>query len=145
MAAETSTIHHLVHDAGFDVIETATLPGRTASYAAVPDSLDPRVVATLESWHPQGLYSHQAEALAAATRGEDICLATHTASGKSLVFMAAALNMLLRDRFAKVVALYPAKALIQDQLEKWHRLLDPFGIRVGFIDGSVPTEQRAEI
>jgi DEAD/DEAH box helicase domain-containing protein len=43
------------------------------------------------------------------------------------------------------VALYPAKALIQDQLDKWHRLLDPFGIRIGFIDGSVPTEQRAEI
>src|SRR5262249_10602694 len=75
----------------------------------------------------------------------DICLATATASGKSLVFQAAALNLLLRDRFAKVVALYPAKALIQDQIEKWRSVLDPFGIRFGFIDGTVPVERRAEI
>ena len=120
-----TTIRQLVEQAGFEVLETATVQGRTASHAQVPDTLDPRVVATLEGAHPQGLYSHQAESLAVATRGEDICLATSTASGKSLVFMATALNILLRDRFARVVALYPAKALIQDQLDKWHRLLDP--------------------
>jgi len=145
MTEGNSTIRDIVDGAGFDILESATLPGRTASYARVPDTLDPRVAAALHESHPHGLYAHQAEALAEVIRGEDICLATSTASGKSLVFTAAALNILLKDRFARVVALYPAKALIQDQLEKWHCLLDPFGIRVGFIDGSVPTDQRAAI
>src|SRR5262249_37034380 len=39
----------------------------------------------------------------------------------------------------------PAKALIQDQIEKWRSVLDPFGIRFGFIDGTVPIDRRMEI
>lgn len=58
-----ATIRQFVEHAGFEVLETATLQGRTASYAQVPDTLDPRVVATLEGAHPQGLYSHQARHL----------------------------------------------------------------------------------
>ncbi|MDP3719498.1 MAG: DEAD/DEAH box helicase [Acidobacteriota bacterium] len=102
-------------------------------------------MASLKAAFPIGLYSHQAQALQAVAGRKDICLATATASGKSLVFMAASLDLLLKNPFAKVVALYPAKALIQDQLEKWHRVLDPFGIGLGFIDGSVPVAQRAQI
>src|SRR5207249_3495146 len=111
---------------GFDVLETATLPARVACYAPVPETLDERVAGLLKRQYPEGLYSHQALALAMAG-GNDVCLATSTSSGKSLVFMAAALDILLRDRFARVIALYPAKALIQDQIEKWRRVLDPFG------------------
>ena len=119
--------------------------GQNSSYAPIPAVLDRRVVDTLKERHPGGLYSHQSLALELTAGGADICLATSTASGKSLVFQTAALDLLLRDRFAKVVALYPAKALIQDQIEKWRSVLDPFGIRFGFIDGTVPIDHRAGI
>ena len=74
-----------------------------------------------------------------------MCLATPTASGKSLVFMSVAAHCTLTDRFAKVLAIYPAKALIQDQLTKWEEALGAYGIRAGFIDGSVPTSERGAI
>jgi DEAD/DEAH box helicase domain-containing protein len=94
---------------------------------------------------PGGLYRHQAAALQAFLDGSDVCLATSTASGKSLVFMAAATDLLLTDSRATVLALYPAKALIQDQIRKWRTQLDAFQIPFGYIDGGVPTDARREI
>jgi DEAD/DEAH box helicase domain-containing protein len=138
-------VRRLANDSGFDVLEASCLPGRTPSYADVPTALDRRVVDLLKTHHPGGMYSHQAIALEHVAGGDSLCLATSTASGKSLVFQAAALDLLLRDRFARVVALYPAKALIQDQIEKWRQVLDPFGIRFGFVDGTVPVERRTDI
>ena len=82
-------------------------------------TLDRRVVGISQTPHPSGLYSHQAHGPGTGRRRRGHLSGDITASGKSLVFMAAALNILLRDRFARVVALYPAKALIQDQIEKW--------------------------
>jgi DEAD/DEAH box helicase domain-containing protein len=95
--------------------------------------------------YPHGLYSHQAGAIEATLRGHDVCLATSTASGKSLAFMSVAADMLLRDERATVLALYPARALIQDQIEKWGDLLGSLELRLGFIDGSVLVESRAAI
>src|SRR5207247_10963368 len=63
----------------------------------------------------------------------------------SLVFMASAAHELLSDNFARVLVLYPAKALIQDQLTKWNSLLEPLSLTAGFIDGSVPVAERNEI
>jgi DEAD/DEAH box helicase domain-containing protein len=59
--------------------------------------------------------------------------------------MSVAADLLKRERHARVVAFYPVRALIQDQLEKWKSMLDPLGFSVGFIDGSVDTKQRADI
>jgi DEAD/DEAH box helicase domain-containing protein len=140
-----TAVEKIAIEAGFEILDTAALPGRTASYTAIPSVLDRRVIDTVKSRHPGGLYSHQSLALELNAGGADICLATSTASGKSLVFQTAALDLLLRDRFAKVIALYPAKALIQDQIEKWRTILDPFGMRFGFIDGTVPVDQRTAI
>lgn len=62
-----------------------------------------------------------------------------------MVFMTLAAELTMRDRFARVLALYPAKALIQDQLPKWQAFMEPFGVRVGFIDGSVAVSGRERI
>ncbi len=131
--------------AGLPPQELLTLPGHEARFLPVPVGLHPKLATVLREAYSRGLYSHQSTAIERAQQGADICLATPTASGKSLVFMAVAAQIALADRFAKVLVLYPAKALIQDQLAKWHQFLEPFGIRVGFIDGSVPTAGRASI
>jgi DEAD/DEAH box helicase domain-containing protein len=114
-----------------------TLEGRSATFKPVPSGLTPELRTALADRFSNGLYSHQSEALQAVLDGRDVCVATATASGKSLVFMTASVDALLRDRTARVLALYPAKALIQDQLEKWNEFLHPFDERAGFIDGSV--------
>jgi DEAD/DEAH box helicase domain-containing protein len=59
--------------------------------------------------------------------------------------MAAAADLVLRDPRARVLTLYPAKALIQDQLLKWQSLLGPLGVSFGYIDGDVPATERPKI
>jgi DEAD/DEAH box helicase domain-containing protein len=135
----------ILASSGLPALETVTIEGTQATYLPVPEGLHSDVKAELTRTYPSGLYSHQSEAIRSVILGQDICLATPTASGKSLVFMAAAANMILADRSSRVLALYPAKALIRDQLTKWERFLQPFGIKVGFIDGSVPTNERPRI
>ena len=130
---------------GLPPTEAVTIAGRSARHGAIPTGLASALRDALAVRYPAGLYSHQAEALQSVLDGHDVCIATQTASGKSLVFMSAAADILLRDGSARILALYPAKALIQDQLEKWADFLTPFGEQVGFIDGSVKTTARPGI
>lgn len=138
-------VERLLEGAGFVIADRAELPARPASMLPVPRALAPQVYDLICSRYPDGLYSHQAQAIDTAVKGQSVCLATPTASGKSLVFMAAAADLVLRDPQARVLTLYPAKALIQDQLLKWEALLGPLGIRFGYIDGDVPTAERPRI
>jgi DEAD/DEAH box helicase domain-containing protein len=130
---------------GLPVHGRLELPGREATYSEPPAQLDARVREILADAFPAGLYSHQAKAIAASLNGEDICLATSTASGKSLVFMATAMHELVQDPHARVLVLYPARALIQDQLAKWTGMLARLGLKAGFIDGGVRQAERNEI
>lgn len=130
---------------GVSLVERADLPSRSARMGPVPHQLHSDVRALLESNYPQGLYVHQAEAIQAALDGHDVCLATSTASGKTLAFLAVAADLLKRQAASRVVALYPARALIQDQVEKWETFLGPLGLRCGVIDGSVRPELRGQI
>jgi DEAD/DEAH box helicase domain-containing protein len=116
---------------------------RRARRAPLPDDLHPDVVAALERSGIESLWSHQAEALHAAWAGPTI-VTTGTASGKSLCFQLPTLDVLCRDRAARALYLYPAKALAQDQL----RALHSFGLRQlrpAIYDGDTPREQRAQI
>lgn len=135
----------VLRGAGLSLCETLTLPGRDAQYSPVPDDLHAELGKALRDHFSKGLYSHQTTAIRVALSGRDVCLATPTASGKSLVFMTVAAQLALANASARILAIYPAKALIQDQLSKWQSFLDPFAIRVGFIDGSIPTANRPSI
>jgi DEAD/DEAH box helicase domain-containing protein len=145
-AANCSTaLRQILADSGFSIVGSHNLPGRSGVFVPVPANLHDRVRAHLQDSFPAGIYSHQAQAIQHSLDGEDVCLATATASGKSLVFMATAAHELMSDDFARVLVLYPAKALIQDQLAKWNALLAPLSLQAGFIDGSVPVSERKEI
>jgi DEAD/DEAH box helicase domain-containing protein len=131
--------------AGYQITQNEDLPKRDPEFRAIPPSLSPQIREILERLYPNGLYAHQANAIEAAVAGEDICLSTSTASGKSLVFMSVSADFALGSPPAKTLTLYPARALIQDQIEKWEALLKPVGIRLGYIDGGVSTELRPGI
>lgn len=134
----------LLNESGFAIVGRAVIPAREAVFAPTPPGLHGSLKEQLERDYAPGLFAHQAEAIAAALAGRDVCLATATASGKSLVFMTIAADTILKEPSARVLALYPARALIQDQLRKWERLLAPLGLRAAFVDGGVPTAERAD-
>jgi DEAD/DEAH box helicase domain-containing protein len=131
--------------AGYQITQSEELPKREPGYCPVPHGLNAQIRELLEAQYPTGLYAHQANAIESALAGEDVCLSTSTASGKSLVFMSVAADLALRNPPAKTLTLYPARALIQDQIEKWEAVAKPLGVRVGFIDGGVSTELRPGI
>jgi len=104
-------LYRILEDANFTVLVGTAVEGAEARLAPVPAGLAPAIREVLTQRWPNGLYAHQAEALIETSSGHDICLATSTASGKSLVFMSAAADALQRDPKRKVLAIYPAPVL----------------------------------
>lgn len=97
---------------------------------------------------PNGLYSHQHKAIELLIQGANLCMLTGTASGKSLVFYVASIESLARNPKARLLALYPLKALGLEQEERWREALSSSGLnpdRVGRIDGDVPMATRQQI
>jgi len=134
-----------LEQSGFKLLDKTIIPARAPILEPVPSDLEPSIGRSLSSQYATGLYAHQARAITSALEGKDICLSTKTASGKSLVFMAAAAHILLRNPEARVLALYPAKALIHDQMNKWASLLSKNNIRVGYIHGGmISREERID-
>jgi DEAD/DEAH box helicase domain-containing protein len=115
-----------------------------ASLVETPPQLHPEVLAALERMGVERLYSHQAQAIHAATEGPTI-VTTGTASGKSMCFNLPTLHILCEQSRARALYLYPTKALAQDQA----RALASFGltkrVRPAIYDGDTPREARAQI
>jgi len=71
------------------------------------------------------LYRHQVEAIEAIVAGHHVMVATSTASGKSLCYLVPIVDRLLHDPHATALLVFPAKAVLQDQLDKVLQLSDP--------------------
>ena len=139
----TSTeVASLAQAARFGIVDSTELPARQPKLAPIPQCLCKEVTQYLARKYPNGLYSHQAAAIEQCLgQRQDVCITTATASGKTDVFIAAAADTILRDRGARILALYPARALIQDQLTKWSGL-DELGLKACYIDGGVDMNLR---
>ncbi len=124
-----------------------TLSNRPAQTTAWPVALDPRLPKAAATLGIAQLYTHQAAAIEAALRGEDVVMATGTASGKSLGYILPVLHALLQDPRATALLLYPTKALAHDQMtaiSQWIGALNaPIALRA--YDGDTPQRLRAEI
>lgn len=142
---DTSNLDKIISDLGLQIAEMASIPPRPAVFESIPEGLDANVQRMLQEEYPGGIYRHQASGIQSYLNGNDVCLATSTASGKSLVFAAAAADLLMGDPDALVIAIYPARALVQDQLSKWRQLGQKLGLNVGQIDGTVAINQRHQI
>ena len=117
-------------------LELPAAEGRTAS----PERpLDPRVLAALGV---SSLWSHQAAAIDAIRAHRSVAVATGTASGKSLCYQAPIVEAALRgDPPATALAVFPTKALAQDQLRALHALDVP-GLVPAAYDGDCTPEER---
>jgi DEAD/DEAH box helicase domain-containing protein len=123
------------------------IPPREASTAPFPAWLDPRIVRGLESRGIHSLYSHQADAVTAVHAGEDICVVTPTASGKTLCYTLPVLQALAEDPSARALFLFPTKALGQDQVAEFAGLAraSELDIAAATYDGDTPAPIRSAI
>ena len=124
-----------------------TLPQRSSRTVAWPNELDSRLHTVARGLGIDSLYTHQATAIEASLRGENVVLASGTASGKTLGYGLPVLNALLRDPTATALLLYPTKALAHDQMaaiEHWiGELHAPIALRP--YDGDTPQRLRSAI
>src|ERR671910_17658 len=121
----------------------ASLPQREATLVNLPD-LRPELSEALRKMGASKLYSHQLEAYERIRAGENVVVATATASGKSLCYKIPAFQNALGRAKCRAVFLYPTKALAQDQLGK----IEAFGLRgvhPATYDGDTPHALRADI
>ncbi|HEY8415991.1 MAG TPA: DEAD/DEAH box helicase, partial [Thermaerobacter sp.] len=134
-------LYQLLEAHGFQRVHAETRPGRSVrSFPAHRLPLSEPVRRFLRQVAPAGLYGHQLEALSRHLDGADVGLTTRTASGKSLVFYAAALEAVARNPRARILAIYPLKALGREQEARWVAAFRAAGWpeeRVARIDGDV--------
>ncbi len=115
-----------IRDRELTVVERLELPSRAERTQGIPDAYRAGSVGNwlLSDEALKGkLWRHQALALEAFASDRNVVLSTGTASGKSLVFQAAAIKVLQDDDEAKVLVFYPLKALAADQDVSWRRVL----------------------
>jgi DEAD/DEAH box helicase domain-containing protein len=121
----------------------ASLPPREATLVRYPD-LQPELSEALRKMGASRLYSHQLEAYERVLAGENVVVATATASGKSLCYKIPAFQNALGRAKSRAVFLYPTKALAQDQLGKI-KAFDLRGVHPATYDGDTPHALRADI
>ncbi|MEJ7697643.1 MAG: DEAD/DEAH box helicase [Candidatus Limnocylindrales bacterium] len=129
------------------VVHHAVVPAREAILGPMPGWLDPRIVAGLASRGIDSLYCHQAEAIEAIHRGEDVVVVTPTASGKTLCYAVPALQAIAEDPSARALFLFPTKALGQDQVTEFSELSKAAGLTIATstYDGDTPAPIRAAV
>ena len=130
-----------------NVVAWESIPARAAHTAPLPEWLDPRIAAALRGRGVAALYSHQAAAVDAARRGENVIVSTATASGKSLAYTLPVLQRLLERPDARALYLFPTKALAHDQEAEAASLIAAarLPLAVHTYDGDTPRGKRSSI
>ncbi|HKA61849.1 MAG TPA: DEAD/DEAH box helicase [Methylomirabilota bacterium] len=119
---------------------------RPAVFAPFPSSLDPRIVEALKARGIGQLYSHQARAFDTVGKGEHLVVVTPTASGKTLCYNLPVLQALVQQPEARVLYLFPTKALAQDQLAELTELAKSLpDMRMFTYDGDTPQDARRSV
>ena len=141
----------LVDNGDLPLIERIDLPAQEERRLPIPEAFRHGALrdflATVDKTG-EGLWRHQSLALEYAAAEKNVVLATGTASGKSLVFQAAGLRLILEDPDARILVFYPLKALAADQMGSWQRAIETLGLTaetVGMIHGGVLADERAKI
>ena len=133
MTSMLSAFTASIDASGFSTIGHIDLPIRKEQIEPTPSAfLEGHVGRWLSGSQFAGrLWTHQAKALRHYEAGANVVVSTGTASGKSLVYQAAALRML--DQYPDDAALvfYPLKALVADQLVSWRTVMNQIACRNG--------------
>ncbi len=124
-------------DEADEVVAIPERPGITVDW---PEWVDQDLLQTMRNRGVNQPWLHQREAAEIAEQGNNVVLATGTASGKSLAYW---MPVITRIRAAGATALYctPTKALAQDQLSRISEL-DLSRVEASCFDGDTPRDVR---
>ncbi|MFP5327585.1 MAG: DEAD/DEAH box helicase, partial [Acidimicrobiia bacterium] len=120
------------------LVHLERIPARPAIYRDLTRPLPPELAQRLP---PEGLWSHQAEAIDLLREGRSVAIATGTASGKSLTYQVAIAEAAAPPRDASALLVFPTKALAQDQLRALGAFDAPGVVPVTY-DGDTPNQER---
>ena len=130
------------------IIHVQRIPARDARYGSLRWRLPKALQEALRGAGTDTLYLHQAEAINAIRDGQDVVVATSTASGKTLVYNIPVLESVLADSRSRALYLFPTKALAQDQLGSLRELTQASALRqvvFGTYDGDTPQGARRRL
>jgi len=99
------------------------------------------------------LYKHQKDSLELLYQGKNVVLTTPTASGKSLVFRLYTLDRYLSNPSRTFLLIYPMRALLYDQYEKFMSLIEEFNknsnkkieIKIGILLGDLTYREKEKL
>jgi len=128
------------------ITATRHFPARPPILVPFPASLDPRIADALRARGIDELYSHQARAWDMIAKGQNVVVVTPTASGKTLCYNLPALQALVHQPDARILYLFPTKALAQDQLAELEELARQLPeMRMFTYDGDTPQDARRAV
>jgi len=128
------------------ITATRHFPARPPVLVPFPASLDPRIADALRARGIAELYSHQARAWDMIAKGQNVVVVTPTASGKTLCYNLPALQALVHQPDARILYLFPTKALAQDQLAELEELARQLPeMRMFTYDGDTPQDARRAV
>jgi len=109
------------------IVKWHTIDPKKATFAAIPSTIDAKLLQALQQKGIGELYSHQEEAYQAVREGQSITAITPTASGKTLCYNLPVVQTILEKPTSRALYIFPTKALAQDQkteLNEWLDLAD---------------------
>ena len=122
------------------------MEAQTGAYADL--SVNPYLKRALERRDIDQFYQHQATAIEEIRTGNNLVIATPTASGKSLVYTIPAIERAL-DHEGRTLYIAPLRALINDQEEALSALSDDLGmgarVDVGQYTGQLSRDQKRAV
>jgi DEAD/DEAH box helicase domain-containing protein len=124
------------------------IPRRQARCADLDKPLEAALAENLTRHGLLPLYTHQAEAINHVRNGENVMVATSSASGKTLCYNVPVVETLMTQRGSCALYLFPTKALAQDQLRTLWELFHPKLLSTGdfsTFDGDTPKAERGDI
>jgi DEAD/DEAH box helicase domain-containing protein len=141
------------------LVHVERIAARGVRYESLERPLSRLLVEAIKASGTVRLYSHQAQAIDAIRAGQDVVVATGTASGKTLYYNLPLLEATLLDSNVRALYLFPTKALAQDQLRAFTELLKylkaassqaknglpPWVPRFGSYDGDTPQNSRTRL
>jgi len=134
---------------GSQVVYCRDIAASSASYAELSQPLPEAVRQALRGLGIDKLYRHQVEAIDRLRAGEDVIVATPTASGKSLIYNIPVFSHILENPGARALYLFPLKALAQDQLAAFEKMALFSGMgrppRAAIYDGDTTAYSRRKI
>ena len=128
------------------ITATRHFPAQPPVLVPFPASLDPRIGDAVRARGIDELYSHQAHAWDRIAKGQHVVVVTPTASGKTLCYNLPALQALVHQPDARILYLFPTKALAQDQLAELEELARQLPeMRMFTYDGDTPQDARRAV